>query len=592
VLSVIGLAAAVIDYQGTRVHGIRVASAGLFAMAIALQMAHPIQSLRALAAKHSGGASYDRRTHWTQLKVRSILLNFLMIMAFVVLAGAVGIRLGWLDVNIRLESVLRLAITLSLVLAAVAHTTLRTALRIPLERTKTGLSNACHHLVWTLTLAFTGIAFVLSFVRLEISSGTLQLRQLDDPFFLLAGFTALSLNLFLSRGIPTIYALFSEEREFYKGKTYATQKKSVIMPTMIAFALLFLVLLVVVVFQLGLTGLVEEVPRNALLLLVFAFIIIALAVSVIVAINLSKSDDKTPLFQHKRTAESRREITILATSGGLTFILLLVSALLFLGYGEGALGIPEHRWLDFFCFGILAAIGPYGFYAHSKHKRIRKLEERFPDFIRDLAASRRAGLTMEAAVQIASRGEYGALTPEVQKMADQLSWNIPFNEALQQFADRVNTPLIRRAVTLINEASRSGGHVTDVLEAAALDAREIKNLENERGTTMILYTIIVYITFAVFLLVVAVLYGTFIPEILKSSQAALAGGASGVGGISFQQEMGLRDYWVFYFMAGVMQGLGNGIVAGLMETGKPVSGLRHSFIMVAVTYATFAVALG
>jgi hypothetical protein len=36
-----------------------------------------------------------------------------------------------------------------------------------------------------------------------------------------------------------------------------------------------------------------------------------------------------------------------------------------------------------------------------------------------------------------------------------------------------------------------------------------------------------------------------------------------------------------------MQGLGDGIVAGLMGTGKAVLGLRHAFTMVALSYVTF-----
>ena len=50
-------------------------------------------------------------------------------------------------------------------------------------------------------------------------------------------------------------------------------------------------------------------------------------------------------------------------------------------------------------------------------------------FLRDVAASHRGGLTLTASVQIAAKGEYGELTPEIRKMADQLSWNVPFNEA-------------------------------------------------------------------------------------------------------------------------------------------------------------------
>ena len=40
-------------------------------------------------------------------------------------------------------------------------------------------------------------------------------------------------------------------------------------------------------------------------------------------------------------------------------------------------------------------------------------------------------------------------------------------------------------------------------------------------------------------------------------------------------------------MAAIMQGLGDGIVAGMMGNGKAVLGLRHSFAMVLMSYVTF-----
>jgi len=199
---------------------------------------------------------------------------------------------------------------------------------------------------------------------------------------------------------------------------------------------------------------------------------------------------------------------------------------------------------------------------------------------------------MESAVTIAAQGEYGALSPEIQKMADQLSWNVPFEEALQRFGDRVRTPLIQRAVSLVREASRSGGNVTDVLMAAATDAREIKNLESERRTTMSLYSIVVYISFFVFLGVVSVLYATFIPSVLRATgEAAALSGSSTLVGLSFQT-IGLDQFRTFYFLAAIMQGLGNGLIAGMMESGRARDGLRHSAIMVAIAYVAFGVLLG
>ena len=50
-------------------------------------------------------------------------------------------------------------------------------------------------------------------------------------------------------------------------------------------------------------------------------------------------------------------------------------------------------------------------------ERFRKIDEAFPDFVRDLAESRRAGMTFTKAIMYSSKGNYGLLTPEIQKIA-------------------------------------------------------------------------------------------------------------------------------------------------------------------------------
>jgi len=293
------------------------------------------------------------------------------------------------------------------------------------------------------------------------------------------------------------------------------------------------------------------------------------------------------LFRPPRDERLRRRRLVAWASIVGAVILLVPGAILAFGIPIGP--IPTSAWIHFVCIGVLAGLGPYGFYMSREARRIRGLEERFADFLRDVASGHQGGLTLPAAVVVASRGEYGPLTPEVKKMADQLSWNLPFTEAIERFAERVDTPLIRRAVNLILQANRSGGSTIEVLMAASRDAREIKSLENERRLTMSLYTVVIYITFFVFLGVAAVLYASFVPKLVAASQAASdaalsAGGqVGGIGGPS----LNLRDFQVFYFMAAIMQGLGDGIVAGLMGNGRAVLGLKHSFAMVLVAYLTF-----
>ncbi|MGB1697518.1 MAG: type II secretion system F family protein [Thermoplasmatota archaeon] len=283
-------------------------------------------------------------------------------------------------------------------------------------------------------------------------------------------------------------------------------------------------------------------------------------------------------------AHKARDTALVTIGFILMAVLIGASVALLLGQTIGP--VEGDHWIHLMSAGILAGIGPYGFILSARERNRLAMEDRFPDFLRDLAASHRGGLTLPAAIAVAARGDYGPLSGEIRKMADQLSWNVNFREALENFAQRVDAPLVARAVNLILEADRSGASTVQVLMAASRDVREIKKLDNERRVQMSLYTIVVYVAFFVLLGVVASMYTQFIPEVMRT--------ADQVAGedVPFLQDLpSLREFQLFYFLTAIVQAVGDGIVAGALGAGKPVLGLKHSFIMTAFTWLTFALIL-
>jgi len=250
-------------------------------------------------------------------------------------------------------------------------------------------------------------------------------------------------------------------------------------------------------------------------------------------------------------------------------------------FGDIIIGL----WYDYVILGIIVFTGVYGIYEFMRLRTIRKIDERFPDFVRDLAEARRAGMTFTKAIIHASKGNYGVLTPEIQKIARQISWGSSVDAALSSFAKRVNTKLIRRTISLIIEASRSGGHVADVLDAASKDAREIKLIESERRASLISYVAIVYVGMGVFLMIVVIITKTLLPALMGSSGSpSISGGAMGV--LQNTKEDVLAITQVFFSAAIIQSGL-MGLIAGVFEEGDLISGIKHSFIMLIIAWVVF-----
>lgn len=292
-----------------------------------------------------------------------------------------------------------------------------------------------------------------------------------------------------------------------------------------------------------------------------------------------------PLYRVPVDKAARLRAILLTTSLGASAALLVLTLLLLDGHAIA--GLHPSQWTGALTAAIVIGMGPYGALHHIRLQRIRRLEDRFPDFLRDIAIARRSGLTLANAVQVSARGDYGELTPELRRMADQIGWGLTFGEALDHFTRRVQAPQIERTVALIQEAGRSGGSITDVILAAARDARETRTLEDERRISMGLYVAIIYITFLVFLGIVTVMQTAFIPEVLAAGDASTAAAAAGVGALDFSG-ITLQQYHQFYYMAALAQGVGNGLVAGIIENGRIASGLRHSVAMALIAWLAFA----
>jgi flagellar protein FlaJ len=251
------------------------------------------------------------------------------------------------------------------------------------------------------------------------------------------------------------------------------------------------------------------------------------------------------------------------------------------------------RFLFWLVIAVLGFIGPYGFFVAKKQREIKQIERRLPDFLRDVAEAGRFGMTLADAIVVSGGGRYGKLTPEIKKMAAQITWGVPATEALRLFAQRVKTPMVERVVAIIVKSSDAGGAVADVLTMVSHDTKENQMTEDERRIAMSTYIAVIYISFMVFLVTIWILNVTFLPKMLEASQSLGAGAGSaalaGASPLANDLPTVVYNVKIAFFIAVVVHGLGDGILAGVLDTGKIANGLRHSFIMLVIALVAFLV---
>jgi len=250
---------------------------------------------------------------------------------------------------------------------------------------------------------------------------------------------------------------------------------------------------------------------------------------------------------------------------------------------------PIERFLDWLILAILGFIGPYGFYLAKIQREIKQIERRLPDFLRDVAEAGRFGMTLAEAIVVSSGGRYGKLTPEIKKMAAQITWGVPAAEALRLLAERVRTPMVQRVVAIVVKSSDAGGDVADVLTMVSHDTKENQLTLDERRIAMSTYIAVIYISFLVFLVTIWILNVTFLPKMLEASGALTSTGNVVESPLAADLPNVVYSIRIAFFIACIVHALGDGILAGVLDTGKIPNGLRHSCIMLVIALLAFLI---
>lgn len=250
---------------------------------------------------------------------------------------------------------------------------------------------------------------------------------------------------------------------------------------------------------------------------------------------------------------------------------------------------PLERFLNWMTVAILALIGPYGFLLARRQRNIKQIERRLPDFLRDVAEAGRFGMTLADAIVVSSTGRYGRLTPEIKKMAAQISWGVPATEALRLFSERVKTPMTGRIVSIIVKSSDAGGDVADVLTMVSHDTKEAQLTQDERRIAMSTYIAVIYISFMVFLVTIFILNATFLPKMREASGAIESAATAIESPLAANLPDVIYQIRIAFFIATIVHAIGDGILAGVLDNGKIASGMRHSFIMLIIALLGFQI---
>jgi tight adherence protein B len=121
---------------------------------------------------------------------------------------------------------------------------------------------------------------------------------------------------------------------------------------------------------------------------------------------------------------------------------------------------------------VAAAAVPVWYVRLAARRRLRRLEEQFPQAVDLIAASLRAGHALPTSLLMVAEELDEPLGTEFQLLHDQQTYGKPLPDVLKQFAERVPLLDVRIFVTAVMTQRETGGNLAEILDKLSSVIRE------------------------------------------------------------------------------------------------------------------------
>jgi flagellar protein FlaJ len=283
--------------------------------------------------------------------------------------------------------------------------------------------------------------------------------------------------------------------------------------------------------------------------------------------------------------------------------------------------------------GFILGVLPYGIISFLKNRAVNEVERQFPTFLNDLAESKRGGQTFIQALESSRDSDYGRLSPEIEKIYNEMTWGVPFPDVMERFSRRMNdSKVVQESLTILLQSFRSGGNITATIDSIADDAADLRAILQKKNSQVKQQVIIMYVIYFLFVgitigiyVMMSQLLGLGTTESGALSQAEFLGGSGGTSNFCNGEVLAAEPFCVnakvfgfvpsnvtsytsdyatrysygqtaYYkslmFVMLMIQGVSTGAVAGQVSEGTPTAGVKHALVMLPLAFVGFLLTVG
>lgn len=276
----------------------------------------------------------------------------------------------------------------------------------------------------------------------------------------------------------------------------------------------------------------------------------------------------------RQVSKKKRQITAVVS-----IMLVLIGVAILALTDPSALTVYAN---EIFLVAVLVIIVPSAILDYENQRWVSAIEDQMPLLVRGVSESQETGLTLVKALEkVVDNKMIGhPLSDEVKKLTVQMSWGTSFEQALINFKERINSPIVNRFCALVLEASRSGGTIKKVFTATSGFMEEMNDMDKETSAQMKPYIIIIYAAFFVFIVTAILLVRSFL--------APMQGAPQIMSQVSLGSTSGLKNFFYEDMLVSAVTG---GLMAGKLGERRVAGGLKHAIILSIVGYAIFFFAI-
>lgn len=220
-------------------------------------------------------------------------------------------------------------------------------------------------------------------------------------------------------------------------------------------------------------------------------------------------------------------------------------------------------------------------------RRERKMMNRFPDALKQIASANSVGMTLTESLQTTAENTSGNMGKELMLVKNDIKWNNDVNFALIKFANRVQVPIITTTMKLITEANESTGDIENVLAIASKNVATQVRLRQERNAAMIMYTAVILISYAVYLFVIVILDMMFLSVIEEMGEDD-GGGGDNIDSDQFDvASLDVDRFRLVFYHSTIVQAFGSGLISGYLSSNDIRSGIKFALVLCVISSMIF-----